>query len=157
MSHTRSLIATHVRARLALAFPGARDLSASPFAVAADALPAYAVKLTPAASEPAGMGDPGIYHNTDRLSIFAWCEGDASAEANLYAFAAEVWQIVAREPEDLGGLVFSMRQTGAEVQPHPAEKRLWALEIAIEILYRDTPPAPSGEGVTAGAALGFGG
>lgn len=154
MSAVRNAISTAIRSRLALDLPGARDLSASPFAVAAGRLPAYAVKVEPVSSEIASMSAPGEFVCDDRVTVLAWAEGDQEAEANLWAFASEIFEILHREPADLGGLVLRMVPAGSEVQAHPAEKRVWLLQTAFDVRFVEAPAVQAGD-LSAGSSLGF--
>jgi len=156
MSYNRNRIAGAIRSRLAADLTGAVDLSASPFPLAASRLPAYAVKITPQSSEVAEMGRPGHFIVQDRASIFAWAEGDQSTEAQLWAFADELFEIVHRAPDDLGALVERMVPGGAEVQAFAGERRIWGLEFAADLLYLETPsPAIVSADFSAGFSLGF--
>ena len=101
MSYIRNQIASAIRSRLAEGLTGARDLTASPFPVSAEGLPAYAVKLQPISTQVAGMGSPDFIVE-DRASVLVWDEGDQSAESDLWAFAREVAEIVNGAPDDLG-------------------------------------------------------
>jgi hypothetical protein len=156
MSYIRNQISGAIRSRLAADLTGALDLSASPFPLAASRLPAYAVQITPQSSEVAEMGRPGHFIVQDRASVLAWAEGDASIEAQLWAFADELFELVHRATEDLGGRVERMVPGGAEVQAFPGERRVWGLEFAVDLLYLETPsPAIASADFSAGFSLGF--
>lgn len=152
MSKIRNGIASAVRTRLQLEFTGARDLSASPYPVAGDKLPAYAVKVESQSTEPAEMGSSQKFIAKDRISVLAWAEGDPSTEATLWAFADEIFEVVSRAPENLGGLVEHMVAFGSEVRPWAAASRVWSLEFAIDVIYLETPTITDFD---AGFSLGF--
>ena len=42
-------------------------------------------------------------------------------------------------PDDLGGLALRMVPALAEVRPHAAERRVWAVECGFDLLYVETP------------------
>lgn len=155
MSYNRNRIAGAIRARLAADLTGARDLTGIPFPTAAASLPAYSVKLQPISTEVAGMGSRDFIVE-DRATIFAWALGDQGTDAQLWAFADELAEIVARAPLDLGGLVERMVPSGAEVQAFPGEARIWGLQFSIDLLYLETPPpAIDAADFSAGFSLGF--
>jgi hypothetical protein len=156
MSHIRNQIAGTLRARLAADLTGALDLSAFPFAVGSSRLPAYAVRIVPGSAELAGMGARGHYVTADRATVYAWAEGDQSTEAALWAFADEVFEIVTRGDGSLDGLVERITPGGAEVAVYPGERRIWGLEVGLDLLYLETPaPAIDAADYSAGYSLGF--
>lgn len=156
MSAVRNAISAAIRSRLALDLPGARDISASPYAISAASLPAYAVKVDPVGSEIASMSAPGEFIFDDRVTVLAWAEGDQETEASLWAFASEIFEILHREPADLGGLVLRMVPAGSEVQAYPAEKRVWLLQTAFDVRFVECPAAcSSSSNLSAGLSLGF--
>ena len=67
------------------------------------------------------MNDPGRYIVQDRAMLYAWAEGDPSVEAQLWAFADELADIVFRAPADLDGLIERMVPAGAAVQAHAGD------------------------------------
>lgn len=148
-------ITAAIRSRLAADFAGARDLTASPFPVSAEGLPAFAVKLQPVSTQPAGMGSRDLIVE-GRASIFAWAVGDQGTDAVLLSFADEIAEIIDRAPLDLGGLVERMVPAGIEVAAFPAHSRVWGLQYSLDLLYLETPASeiePSG--FSAGFSLGF--
>ena len=140
--HKRKLILDEIRARVAVAWPAARDVTEEPHAVAVPRLPAFAIRAEPRGAEPRAMNAPGAFMYEDLVTLTAWRAGGVDLEARLLDMADALEALVLALPAGLGGLAWSIDREAAGVEVEAGETRVGRLELALLVRYA-TDPVPA--------------
>lgn len=130
----RAAIRAAIAARIAAAFPAALDASARAAPVAAQRLPAFAVRSERIAAQGVTMGG-GLRRYSDRVTVSLWAEGGDGLRAELDAAAESIVDAILAAPADLGGLAFDLAPAGVDVALEDGERRIGRADIAVDIDY----------------------
>lgn len=155
MSLIKTQVLAAIRARLALAYPTAADVSGETDPVAADRCPAYAVRSETRESERLGMGEFSGLAITEDVTVSAWAVGGPDLETLLLEFAEEMSLQVTGHPDDLGGLVEWIERTGEDVETVKGERRVGRLDLSFDVKFLDIPDPNALSGFSSGFSLGF--
>lgn len=131
----RAAIRDAVRARIAAAFPAVLDVTDAPHPVAAERLPAVAVRSERVSAETLAMGGAASRRLSDRVTVQWLAAGGTELGAALDAAAGAVQDAVLAAPFDLGDLALDVSPIGVDIAIEDGERRVGRADVAFVIDY----------------------